>query len=71
MDDSHRAGNRDRRGSGQGRGEAALNICLQTGRDKDHERVRIFRGQAELDLGYLSAVLKRHELEAKWEQWTT
>lgn len=51
--------------------EHLIAICLQTGRDKDRERVRIFRAQAELDLAYLSAVLKRHDLEAKWKQWTT
>ena len=46
-------------------------ICLQTGRDKDRERVRIFREQAELDLKYPTEVLQRHGLEAKWKQWTT
>ena len=53
------------------RAEHLIAICLHTGRDKDRERVRIFREQAELDLAYLSAVLKRYELEAKWKQWTT
>lgn len=53
------------------RAEHLIAICLQTGRDKDRERVRIFREQAELDLAYLAAVLKRYDLEAKWKQWTT
>ena len=53
------------------RAEHLVAICLQTGRDKDRERVRIFREQAELDLGYLSQVIKRHDLEAKWKMWTT
>jgi len=53
------------------RAEHLVAICLQTGRDKDRERVRIFREQAELDLKYLTEVLQRHGLEAKWKQWTT
>ena len=52
------------------RAEHLLAICLQTGRDKDRERVRIFREQAELDMGYLAGVLQRHGLEGKWKQWT-
>ena len=53
------------------RAEHLIVVCLQTGRDKDRERVRIFREQAELDLKYLTEVLQRHGLEAKWKQWTT
>ena len=53
------------------RPEHLVAICLQTGRDKDRERVRIFREQAELNLDYLGGVLSRHGLEAKWKQWTT
>jgi hypothetical protein len=53
------------------RAEHLVAICLETGRDKDRERVRIFREQAELDMAYLSAVLQRHGLETKWKQWTT
>jgi len=52
------------------RAEHLIAICLQTGRDKDRERVRIFREQAELDMNYLSGVLQRHGLEGKWKQWT-
>jgi hypothetical protein len=52
------------------RAEHLVAICLQTGREKDRERVRIFREQAELDLEYLNCVLKRHKLEARWKQWT-
>jgi hypothetical protein len=52
------------------RAEHLIAICLQTGRDKDRERVRIFREQSELDTGYLAGVLKRHGLEGKWKQWT-
>ena len=50
------------------RAEHLVAICLQTGRDKDRERVRIFREQAELDLDFLAAILKHHNLEAKWIQ---
>ena len=52
------------------RPEHLIAICLQTGRDKDRERVRIFREQAELDMSYLAEVLQRHGLEGKWKQWT-
>lgn len=52
------------------RAEHLIAICLQTGRDKDRERVRIFREQAEIDMGYLTGVLQRHALEGKWKQWT-
>ena len=52
------------------RAEHLIAICLQTGRDKDRERVRIFREQAELDMGYLAGVFQRHGLEGKWKQWT-
>jgi hypothetical protein len=52
------------------RAEHLVAICLQTGRDKDRERVRILREQAGLDLGFLANVLKRHQLEEKWKLWT-
>lgn len=52
------------------RAEHLIAICLQTGRDKDRERVRIFREQAALDLDYLIGILQRHGLEGKWQQWT-
>jgi hypothetical protein len=52
------------------RSEHLIAICLQTGRDKDRERVRILREQAKLDDKFLADVLKRHELEDKWKLWT-
>ena len=52
------------------RAEHLIAICLQTGRDKDRERVRILREQAELDMNYLAGVLQRHGLEGKWKPWT-
>lgn len=50
--------------------EHLIAICLQTGRDKDRERLRILRDQAELDMNVLAGVLQRHGLEGKWKQWT-
>ena len=46
-------------------------IALQTGRDKDRERVRLLREQSLLDDNYLAGVLARHGLEARWKEWTT
>lgn len=51
------------------RAEHLVAICLQTGRDKDRERVRILRAQAKLDMGCLRGVLKRHQLETRWNEW--
>ena len=52
------------------RAEHLVAICLQTGRSKDRERVRILREQAQLDPNFLAGVLKRHQLEEKWKLWT-
>ena len=52
------------------RSEHLVAICLQTGRSKDRERVRILRGQAKLDQNFLADVLRRHQLEEKWKLWT-
>jgi len=51
------------------RAEHLIAICLP-GRDKDRERVRILREQAELDMSYLAGVLQRHGLEGEWKRWT-
>ena len=51
------------------RAEHLAAICLQTGRDKDRERVRILHAQAKLDMDYLRGVLTRHQLEARWTEW--
>ena len=50
--------------------EHLVAICVQTGRDKDRERVRILRDGGKLDLPYLASVLERHHLEEKSERWT-
>jgi len=51
------------------RAEHLLVIALQTGRDKDRERVRLLRDQANLDTEYLGELLRRHRLEGKWMPW--
>ncbi|MSP37292.1 MAG: hypothetical protein EXR70_02210 [Deltaproteobacteria bacterium] len=51
------------------RAEHLVAIAIQTGRDKDRERVRLLREQAELDGEYLANLLKRHGLEGKWQPW--
>ena len=52
------------------RSEYLVAIALQTGRSKDRERVRILREQAKLDMNLLADILRRHQLEEKWKQWT-
>jgi hypothetical protein len=52
------------------RAEHLLAIALQTGRDKDRERVRLLREQGRLDQKYLNDVLVRHKLEDRWKEWT-
>jgi hypothetical protein len=53
------------------RAEHLVAIAIQTGRDKDRQRVALLLEQASLDSEYLSAVLVRYNLEVKWRQWTT
>lgn len=50
--------------------EHLVAICLQTGREKDRERVRLLREQAEVNAADLANVLRRHKLEEKWKTWT-
>jgi len=52
------------------RAEHLVAICLQTGRAKDRERVRIFREQASMDQQYLFTLLRRYDLEGRWKEWT-
>ena len=52
------------------RAEHLVAIAIQTGREKDRQRVRMLLEQAPLDSEYLSGVLARHDLEVKWKQWT-
>lgn len=53
------------------RAEHLAAIAVQTGRDKDRERVRLLRKQSSLDDNYLAGVLARHGLKARWKEWTT
>ena len=52
------------------RAEHLIAICLQTGRAKDRARVAMLREQAHLDHELLADILRRHQLEEKWKQWT-
>ena len=52
------------------RAEHLVAISVQTGREKDRERVRVLRAQATLDIPYLQKVLAGHRLEAQWNRWT-
>ncbi len=45
------------------RAEHLIAIAMQTGREKDHERVRMLTEQAPLDREYLSAILARHGIQ--------
>ncbi len=49
--------------------EHLVAICLQTGREKDRNRVRLFSEQAELDTGFLAETLTRHHLQERWRIW--
>ena len=51
------------------RSEYLVAIAIQTGRSKDRERVRILREQAQLDPNALASILRRHQLEERWNQW--
>jgi len=53
------------------RAEHLAAIAVQTGRDKDRQRVRLLLEQASLDDNYLATVLARHGLKARWKEWTT
>ena len=50
--------------------EHLVAISLQTGRAKDRARIALLQEQARLDSVELSDVLRRHNLEEKWKEWT-
>ncbi|MBD3242263.1 MAG: hypothetical protein GF331_16845 [Chitinivibrionales bacterium] len=52
------------------RPEHLIAICLQTGRPKDRDRVRLLAMEAELNNSELTALLERHGLCDRWKQWT-
>jgi hypothetical protein len=51
------------------RPEHLIAIMLQTGRDKDRQRLAAFRRQAVWDGGYLEKILLRHGLFERWVEW--
>ena len=53
------------------RAEHLAAIAVQTGREKDRQRVRLLLAQASLDREFLASILARHHLEDRWKQWTT
>ena len=52
------------------RPEHLIAICVQTGRDKDRQRVSTFLEQDALDRERLTAILPRHHLEPRFTAWT-
>ena len=50
--------------------EHLIAICLQTGRPKDRDRVRMLRDQETVDPVYMVDILQRHQLKEKWNEWT-
>jgi hypothetical protein len=50
--------------------EHLMAICLQTGRAKDRERVRMLQDQATVDQAYFAEIMRRHGLERTWKEWT-
>ncbi len=52
------------------RAEHLVAICVQTGREKDRERVRLLHAQAKLDDELLLRVIQRYNLTEKWKAWT-
>ena len=46
-------------------------ICVQTGREKDRQRVRVFLEEGAMDREYLDSILARYNLREKWNSWTS
>jgi hypothetical protein len=49
--------------------EHLVSIALQTGRSKDHIRILQFIEEGSIDRDKLRAILERHRLTAKWQQF--
>ena len=47
--------------------EHLLAVCVQTGRGKEREQVRMLREQAKIDHSYLLEILRRYHLEDTWK----
>jgi len=52
------------------RAEHLMAIMLQTGRDKDRQRLSAFSRQAGWHQEILDDILKRHNLKSRWKEWT-
>jgi len=52
------------------RAEHLMAIMLQTGRDKDRQRLSAFSRQAGWHQEILDDILKRHNLGSRWKEWT-
>jgi len=53
------------------RAEYLIAIGLQTGREKDQQRVRLLCAQAKLDHELLRDIHQRYGMTEKWKAWTT
>lgn len=51
------------------RPEHLVAIMLETGRDKDRQRLTVFLNQARIDRSALLDIVQRHGLEARWQTW--
>ena len=51
--------------------EYLLAVCVQTGRTKDRDRVRLILEQADVDHEALRKILLKHGLAEKWDAWNT
>jgi len=51
------------------RAEHLAAIAVQTGRQKDRDRLRMLAEQANMSQEYLRDILVRHRLEERWREW--
>jgi hypothetical protein len=51
--------------------EFLVAIMLQTGREKDRQRLELFRRDVPLDLEKLNDLIVRFGLSERWSQWTS
>jgi hypothetical protein len=50
--------------------EHLIAIALRTGRAKDHARIGLLLDEAVVDTGRLTDIVQRHNLSARWNQFT-
>lgn len=51
------------------RAEHLIAIALKTGRAKDHARIALLLEGAEVDQALLDDILRRHDLQGRWEKF--